>query len=127
MELLIKDKKSNTGKFFPRAHRITGLQWVSVSLLLVGAILNWIHIDQQALILNIGFVSFGLATLVDCVMKKYHQRIKLEPVHILSSLLIIMLALQNILSNTHNFALIGVTILLQHLIEQRHLLMPARN
>lgn len=127
MELQIKDKKSNAGKFFRRGHRITGVQWVPISFALVGGILNWIHIDEQALILNIGFVSFGLVTLVDCVKKRYYQRINLEPVHILSSLLIIMLALQNILSNTHNFALIGVTIWLQLLIEQRHLLMPARN
>ena len=98
--------------------RITGIKWLLFGLLLVGLILKWVHIDNQGILLNIGFISFGLVTFIDGVKAKYYKQLNLDTIKIALPVVVILLSLDNLLTGSSNYTILGVAILFQYILGQ---------
>jgi len=98
--------------------RITGIKWFPFGLLFLGLILKWLHIDNQGILLNIGFITFGLVTLIDGVKAKYHKQINLDTIKLVLPVIVILLSLDNLLTDSSNYTILGVAILFQYILGQ---------
>lgn len=108
--------------------RTTGIKWLPFGLLFPGLILKWIHIDNQGILLNIGFISFGLVTLIVGVKAKYHRQINLDTIKLVLPLIAILLSLDNLLTGNSNYTILGIAILFQYILGQgRRLITPTQS
>lgn len=100
--------------------RLKGIKWIPFGLLFFGAILKWMHLDEQGFLLNIGFAYFGLVTLTDGFKGKYYKQMNADTLKLLLPVVVILLAVDNLLVGSAHYATLGIAILLHYLIEQRH-------
>jgi len=99
--------------------RLKGIQWIPFSFLFIGLILKWMNIDEQGLLLNIGFIAFGLVTLLEGIRGQFYKQLTIDTLKIVLPILIILLASDNLLTGDSNYTLLGFTILLPYLIAYR--------
>lgn len=92
-------------------NRIKGIEWIAFVLMFVGLILRWIHIDEKAILLNIGFISFGVIGLIRGIQAKYHKQFTIDTLRILLCIIVIILALGN-LNGERNQTMLAVNILI---------------
>jgi|GEM_PF-6598874 len=99
--------------------RITGLKWIPFGLMFCGLLLRWTHIDEQGILLNIGFLSFGLLALIDGIKGNYYKQLNLDTLKILLPLIVIAFATGNLLAENPNYVGLGIAIIFQYLLGQR--------
>lgn len=94
--------------------------WLPVILVFGGLGLTWVKIDNYGVIMNCGFVSFGVLGLLDSIQQGYYKYFSLKLVKTIGYLVIIILAIYNFL-----FAISLVYLLLLILLD-RIILTPNR-
>lgn len=92
--------------------RIKGWQSIPVTALLIGLILRWIHLDEHAILLNTGFICFGVVAFMDGIKRKYYRQLNFNTLKILLPLVIMLLAIDNLVTANSGYSLMGIAILM---------------
>ncbi|MEQ9415490.1 MAG: hypothetical protein RIF39_16760 [Cyclobacteriaceae bacterium] len=99
--------------------RITGIKWIPFGLMFCGLLLRWTHFDEQGILLNIGFLSFGLVALIDGIKGKHYKQLNMDTLKILLPLIVVALAMDNLLTEKPNYVGLGIAIIFQYLLGQK--------
>lgn len=88
----MENKKTNALDF----QKIT--DWIPVSLIIAGLGLTWLEIDNHAIVMNFGFISYGVFGLIDSIKKDYYKHLSLKLLKLLGQLTIFIFSIQNLIS-----------------------------
>lgn len=72
--------------------------WAPLILIFCGLGLTWLEIDTYAIVINLGFIAYGILGLVDSFKKGYHKHLSLRLVKTLGQLTITILAIYNFIT-----------------------------
>lgn len=97
-------------------HRLEGVKWVPFSLLVIGLLLKGMNIDEHGILLNIGFIGYGLVTLLEGIRGQFYKQLTIDTLRIVLPMLIILLASDNLLTGDSNYTLLGFAIPLPYLV-----------
>lgn len=71
--------------------------WLPIILIFGGLGLNWLEIDKYAIMMNFGFIGYGIFGLIDSIKKNYYKHLSLKLAKTLGQVTIIILAIYNFL------------------------------
>jgi hypothetical protein len=106
--------------------RIEGAKWIAFALLFIGMILKWIHVDENGILFNTGFIAFGVVALVDALKAKHHKQFSLDTLRIILPFVIIVIAAGDIINSESHSVLMLIAVMLLSGIAQRKTLFLER-
>jgi hypothetical protein len=92
------------------------IDWIPLILIVSGAALAWASIDKYALVMNLGFILYGVFELIYPIKKKYYLKFSLKLLKIAGLIAIIVLAVENVTRESSNFLFLMLLILLDRII-----------
>jgi uncharacterized membrane protein HdeD (DUF308 family) len=95
-------------------------QWIfdllPLILIISGLILNWMELDERALVTYIGFTSYGVLGLIELLKVKKVKRQLLRLLKIVALVLVIFISIISILGNPTYFIALLALVLLDRII-----------
>lgn len=95
------------------------MKWVPFGVLFVGLISKWLHIDEHGIILNSGFIAYGLLSFMEGLKANYHKHFNLDTIRLALPLIVIILAADNLMTGSSNYTLLAVTILMVNILGRK--------
>lgn len=109
--------------------KIKGIKWLPFGLIFIGLIIKWVHIDEHGVLLNIGFIIFGLISLFN-VLKviriRQYKKVNLEILRIVLLTIIILSGMDNLIRSYPVYTPLGIAILLDYIIGNRNIFLLGR-
>ncbi len=99
--------------------RITGITWIPFALLLIGIILKWIHVDDAGILLNVGFLFFGLITLIEAINAEYYKQLNLDTFQVVLPIIVVLQAADNLMTDKPDYILLAAIGIVQYTLKQR--------
>lgn len=90
--------------------------WLPPVLIFTGMALTWMEIDQSFVVMNVGFLAYGILGVIDSIKRKYHTQLSIKLLKMLGQIIITYFAVSNLIGLTREYLLLKLMILLDRMI-----------